>query len=99
MTELHEIIEYVKESCAEVGLINCSQDMILDCATRIYNSQSFKESKETPIENKDRDDAPPATDKQIDFLINLGYQGNTGKLSIVEAKHLIEELKAKKRKQ
>jgi hypothetical protein len=85
-----DIINYVKGSC-ELNKIYPSYDMILDCAVRIYNSQSFK-GKESVNENE----LPKASDKQIAYLIQLGYEGNT-ELNIQEAKDLITKLKEAKR--
>ena len=71
-----------------------SADMALDCSTRIYNSRniSSKESK------KYDSDQPKATDKQIAYLIQLGYEGETDSLTLVEAKSIIQTLKIKKSK-
>jgi len=92
--ELKECIEYVKKSCIDTGTIEASHDMILDCATRIYNSQNFKDK---PKEIKDNNsDQPRASQKQQDYLYGLGFDKDASKLSIIEAKHLIQELKEKR---
>ena len=68
-----------------------SADMVLDCSTRIFNSSNIKTGKES----EKNSDQPRATEKQQNFLYGLGYDGDASKLSIQEAKHLIEELKKK----
>lgn len=95
MTELKDILVYIRKACMDVS-INPTHDMQLDCATRIYNSQSFKvkEPVETP---KEKEDMPKASDKQIAYLVQLGYEGDVDSLNLQEAKELIRELKEKKR--
>lgn len=93
--DLKTIIKYVKDSYDKSMV--CSDDMVLDCATRIYNSQNFKETSGQK-ENIDNSDQPRASKKQCDYLYGLGYDGDASKLSITEAKHLIEEYKKKKEK-
>jgi len=70
-----------------------SSDIALDCATRIYNSQNIRE----PSKTKSSDYQPKATDKQVAFLKQLGYEGDVDSLGIKDAKVLIQELKDKKK--
>jgi hypothetical protein len=73
-----------------------SSDIAIDCSTRIYNSKNIESKKEyKSSERKDDDDQPRSTDKQQNYLYGLGYDGDASKLSIQEAKHLIEALKKK----
>jgi len=58
--KLKEIINRVKESC-EDNNIKPDDNTILDCSTRILNSQSIKEA---------RDNSKP-TEKQINLLKKL----------------------------
>ena len=98
MTELKDIINYVVQSYLDVPRFRPSDDMILDCAVRIYNSQSFKETKSSVNQVKEKSDLPKASDKQIAYLVQLGYEGST-ELNIQEAKELITALKEQRRKE
>ena len=88
LNQLKEIFELIKAFDKTL-----SADIVLDCSTRIYNSKNIQSDK---VNRDDNSDQPRATDKQIDYLYGLGYDGDASKLSIQEAKALIEELKKKK---
>lgn len=109
MTELKDIINYVIDSIvnSELNLNKgypnmVSKDMILDCATRIYNSQSFKEIKQSNSVTKSvpaQNEMPKATENQLAYLQKLGYEGDFDKLNLQEAKELISVLKEQRRKE
>lgn len=80
MTELKDIINYVIEQIRLSNLerADVKSDMILDCATRIYNSQSFKgkvvepSGKESIKENKSIK-TPPSDKMKYSLINNYGY--------------------------
>ncbi len=80
MTELKDIINYVKDSWNESYMSDntVSNEMLLDCATRIYNSQSFKgkvvepSGKESIKENKSIK-TPPSDKMKYSLINNYGY--------------------------
>lgn len=73
--------------------IKPSDDIILDCAVRIFISQSINESKDKRVkEMKESVLQEKATEKQLAYLEKLGYEGKTDKLSKEEAKVLIKEM-------
>lgn len=94
---ISEIVRYKK-----MGLSNLSDDVILDCATRIFISENIERSQrerkpfytssvqEPPIEEK-------ATDKQLSLLKKIGYKGNLD-LTKREAFKVLNELLPKKTK-
>jgi len=79
--KLKEIIKRVKESCEENN-IKPDDNTLLDCSTRILNSQTIKEAK------KDKDNSKP-TEKQINLLKKLKI-AIPSKLTRLEASKLIE---------
>lgn len=87
MENLKEIIQEIKSYRKDLGM-TFSDDTILECGTRIFNSMNINNSKEE-IKNQ------PATDKQLRYLDRLGYKGSL-KITKEEAKVLIEELVNKK---
>lgn len=93
---LKDIILAVKQSCNETS-IKPSDDMVLDCSTRIYNSQSFKGKEVTETKEQIREVIKvEPSEKQIAYLIQLGYTGDVTKLDKTEANKLIKELKEKR---
>ena len=83
MEDLKNIILEIKS----YGL-KCSDDMILDCATRIFNSGNIEKKK---IDIQEQKLLEKATLKQINYLKRLNYKGNL-EISKIEAKKLIEDI-------
>ena len=79
--ELKEIIFALKTTAKETGL-QISDEMILDCAVRIYNSGSRTEKK----------DDEKATEKQIKLLYKLEADFNEETITKREAMDLITKL-------
>lgn len=85
MEDLKHIIIEMKKICLEQGL-KPSDDMVLDCSTRIFNSPRHQsDSYEPPVEK--------ATSKQIWFLKKNGYEGDYENMTKAEASHFINEIK------
>ena len=94
---LDEVISAVKDlNLKEFGIISPTD--ILDVACRLTNTQKIESNKSfvSGKESKKDSDQPKATEKQVAFLVQLGYKGDVDNLSIGEAKRLIQDLKAKK---
>ncbi len=81
MEELKNIIKELQSYKKSLGM-NLSDDMILDCATRIFNSGNIKQ---------DSKKEESATEKQIGLLKKLRYKGDTSILTKKEASKLIDE--------
>lgn len=81
--ELKEIIFALKTTAKETGL-QISDEMILDCAVRIYNSGSRTEKKDDK-----------ATEKQIKLLYKLDADFNEETITKREAMDLITKLMEK----
>lgn len=86
MEELKEIVTKLVDLNAEIGL-KCSGDIILDCATRIFNTRKMNGA--TPSGE------PLATPKQKNYLKFLGFKGNFDKLTKKEASKVIDEIAEK----
>ena len=84
MEDLKDTIKEIVKYKEELGLNNLSDDMILDCSTRIFNAQIRQEEKE----NK------KPTQKQIDILKkNDMYSEN---ITREEATQMVREIFDKK---
>lgn len=87
MDRLKEIIE--KIFAIEDGIdgeIKFSPDVVLDCATRIYNAEKIKANgKSSSGDNM-------ATSKQKIFLNKLGYTGDKEQLTKKDASRIISEM-------
>lgn len=94
MEELKEILQEVMKITKFLGL-NCSPDMILDCSTRIFNSNSFNSQDKVSYKGINNEEQP-ATDAQLAYLEKLGAENIDG-LTKNEATTMIQELKRKKR--
>lgn len=62
-----------------------------------YSCMVYYKVQPTDVIEKQDNDQPRATDKQVKYLMGLGYKGEIRNLSIQEAKHLIQELKESKK--
>jgi hypothetical protein len=82
MEELKNIIKEIQGYKKALSIV-LSDDMILDCATRIFNSMNLNNKKESKEEK--------ATDKQISLLKRLNYKGDISVLTKKEASVLIDE--------
>ena len=86
MEDLKNIIRELK-GYKQTLFLNASDDMILDCATRIFNSQNIEHSKKLEISEKPT--LQPTT-KQIKILKeNKKYRDG---LTRAEASGIIDEL-------
>jgi hypothetical protein len=85
MEELKNIIKEIQSYKKLFGM-NISDDMILDCSTRIFNSGNIKNDS---IKKESKEEK--ATEKQIGLLRKLKYPGDTSKLTKREASKLIDE--------
>lgn len=83
--ELKEIVKMVKEAAMEAELSKVSHDMILDCATRIFNSENINQEKAP----KEFDNKP--TQKQVNFLKGKKYDIPVD-MTFEEAKTVIGEI-------
>jgi len=102
--KLTNTIKLVKEACKENEL-HPSDDMILDCSTRIYISNKISENKKENIQainlKGNRQDTPlsaePPTPKQID-LLNKNFRPipETKKEAQVMIKEMIENSRGEK---
>ena len=100
MEGLKETIREVLNCKKILGLKSLSDDMILECSTKIFISNFIQTSKQKNIESMKADktqESEPATERQLLFLEKLGYEG-TSELSKQEAHALIEELKNSREK-
>mgnify|MGYP001615626448 CR=1 FL=1 len=81
---------------------NLSDDKILGVGCHIFlrHLKSEQVTQVTHQSNQVKQDYigtnPKATEKQIKYLIGLGFKGDTDKLNKFEAKALIEKLKNEK---
>jgi hypothetical protein len=86
MEELKNILREL-QSYKKLLNLNISDDMILDCSVRIFNSMNInKDRKETMPEKEDK-----ITDKQKSMLKRLNYKGDCSVLTKKEASILIDE--------
>lgn len=92
MEKLKEIVKEILEIRDEFKLKKLKEDTILDCATRIFNSQNIQIGKEkTPEKSSKEKSNELLTEKQRNFLIREKYQGDIESLSKMEASALIDE--------
>jgi hypothetical protein len=101
MEDLRLIIIELKVICSEF-LKDASHDMILDCSTRIFNSQQINSNRDYRNEENQRPqnsqhknggESLLATQKQIYFLKARGFDGDYVTLTKEEAKKLISQYK------
>jgi hypothetical protein len=94
MEKLKEILTELKRLRTETELLLVEDNILMDCATRIYISQNIQKGKESNINKMqwNKEKFIPATDKQI-FLMKQLDLDVTDKLSKQEAYHLIKQAK------
>jgi hypothetical protein len=90
MEELKNIIKEIQSYKNSLSLNNLSDDMILDCSVRIFNSQNI-ESNHTKKESQTNQEIL-ATPKQINLLKKLKYKGDFSQITKKEASALIDEM-------
>ncbi len=100
MEELKNIIKELQSYRTSIGL-DVSDDKILDCAVRLYNTVKIENNKQgnkhfTSFDPQSKFFFSPASREQIFFLNKLGYNGDASKLTKFEARKLIGELKGGK---
>lgn len=83
MEDLKEIFNEIKSYDKSI-----SSDTAIEVAIRIFISQNIQREKKE-INTEPRND--PATSKQKNLLIKLGYRGNVNTLSKFDAGKLISE--------
>jgi hypothetical protein len=92
MEDLKDIIREITKYKTELGLKNISDDMILDCSTRIFNNQNINKSKKENIEKMNENKSfIPATEKQKFALKEHNFKGDISKISKEEARQIISE--------
>jgi len=89
MEDLKAILCEIKKFEKELNF-DFTDDTILDCATRIFNSNNIERGKGKGIDYDKP--IPKATKKQLDYLKVLKYKGDVTKLNKIEARALIEKL-------
>lgn len=90
---LNELSEVIKATGIDV-----TQDIIFSKAIDIFIAESIEVNKDrrtAQINSSENPDRKVASYKQTKFLENLGYKGDTSKLTSLEASQLIKELKDK----
>jgi hypothetical protein len=105
--QLKQIVKSIDEIGEELE-VTFSSDMVLDCATRIYNSEKIENgSKETKEVKEERKTINPITDKQRRLLTKALEQGawngqndkgervDLDKMSKQEAFYIIQALMGK----
>lgn len=85
MEELKDIIKEIQSYKTKLNLRNISDDIILDCSVRIFNSNNIKSKKE------DKPNQNLATEKQKSLLKKFKYSGDISNLTKKEASVLIDE--------
>jgi hypothetical protein len=91
MEELKNIIREIQSYKNSLSLNNLSDDMILDCSVRIFNSQNI-ESNHNPKKESQTNQEILATAKQINLLKKLKYKGDISTITKKEASALIDEM-------
>lgn len=94
LENLQEIIKEMKKILKEEKLTDCSADIVVESATRIFNTQ-FINSNKTSYTPKEETDEP--TEKQINFLkkVKKYKEGMTKKEASVMIGEHIEKNKQK----
>jgi len=104
MEDLQNIIKELIEVRKNLKLTKLSDDIILDCSTRIFISQNIQREKEQHQQGQYpkkeftgqlKNPNEPATSKQIYLLKKLGFTEDTSKITKIEASQLIKEAKEK----
>ena len=104
--KIKDIIIELKSICSETG-IRPDDNTLLEVAEKIYVNNKINESKKENIKSMkessistrlepEKDDFKRATDKQMTYLISLGYTGDIQNLSSNRANILIKSLKGGK---
>ncbi len=91
MEDLKDTIKEIKTYEKELGLKSLTDDMILDCSTRIFISNNINSEKSKQHALK-KDKTEMVSDRQLWKLNQLGYDGDTSNLTKREAITLIKEL-------
>ncbi len=96
--ELIDAIKMVQESCkVAFGEAHVEREMILDCATRIFNTNRMDSgSKSSSAGGSKPDVTKMASQKQKDFLKQLKCQDDPNTFTMLQAKVKIDELIAKR---
>lgn len=98
--ELKEVIKMVKDA-AELHLNNIDSNMVLDCATRIYNSQNIEAEKKSfkTADNFPKKLSNKPTTKMIYALEKIGVTDEEiESMTFEEASKIIGESKNKGKK-
>ena len=86
--KFNEILKTIRNTLKQNGIF-ASNDMALDCATRIYNQEIINNIKTT----KPKTNFTPATKKQRDYLKGMSIDFDEKTISKKEASKLIQENK------
>lgn len=93
-----QLIEILKELSEVIKLtgINPSNDIIFSKAIDIFIAETIEVNKDRrTAQINESPDKKSASSRQINFLINLGFRGETKDLTSTEATQLIKEYLAK----
>jgi hypothetical protein len=91
MEELKNIIREIQSYKNSLSLNNLSDDIILDCSVRIFNSQNIESNHNTKKESQTNQEIL-ATPKQVNLLKKLRYKGDFSNITKKEASALIDEM-------
>ena len=96
MRENLEQIYSVLTAFLESRGVTVSDDVLFTKAVDIYLAESIELNKDRRTQEINNPDKKQASSKQISFLWQLGYKGDTKNLTSKEASILITEYKDKK---
>ena len=94
---LKDIVKELNEIRVSEDLRDLEDNMLMDCAVRIFNSQSINSQKNAsnPLNKPYTIDKPTTneliTQKRRDFLEKSGFEGDISKLTKEEARQIIKE--------
>lgn len=91
MQDLIDIIKTIKK----IEGLKASDDMVLDCSTRIFISQNISRDRHPEKQQEQTQQGELATSKQIGLLRRLKYDLDYNNLTKAEAFQLIKAHKAK----
>jgi len=98
MEQLKDILREVISYKDDLNMPKLSDDMILDCACRIFNSQNIQERKKSnqPEKGNENGQDESVTPGQRKFLSDIGYEGEKiDSLTKTEAHHILKEYSKK----
>lgn len=82
----------IKEAQQLIDVLVPGENITQKPQTRVYDSVPTQQTNYQPMQNSK---GALASQKQINFLRSLGYNGDASNLSVTEANDLIKQLKTK----